>query len=102
MRYLIFVAFFMFQPAFAIVEGEWTPDWKMCDEMAMEIESVYAYLDPKVRAEAEGICFLRDELEDRKFPLSKLSRREQKSTKGIINSLCIDFELASCVDYSSY
>lgn len=75
-------------------------DTKMCDEMIKDIEHFYVQLDPYSDDSGETICYNTDLMQKRKYSQSKLSPKRQHTAKGIIESLCIDFELASCVNYT--
>ena len=80
--------------------ADWQPDDQMCDEMSKDIEHFYVQLDPYSDDAGEFICYNSEEMLKRKYPNSKLSPKRQHTAKGIIESLCIDFELASCVNYT--
>lgn len=94
MKYLIFLLFFTME-AQAILPGDLPKrDFTMCDEMAFEIEHFFMLLDKRTRAGAEEICVSTDVINRKRYPLSKLTRHEQRATKGIIQSLCVEFNEA--------
>lgn len=94
MKYLIFALFFTME-AHAVLPGDvLTRDADMCQEMAEEVEGFFWLLDKKTRIGAEEICVSTDVINSKRYPQSKLTRHEQRATKGIIQSLCVEFNEA--------
>lgn len=96
MKYLFLMLFFtMTASASDVLPGDLpSRDVVMCDDMAFEIESFFQLLDKKTRAGAEEICVSTDVINRKRYPLSKLTRHEQRATKRIIESLCVEFSEA--------